>query len=279
MKSVKRYGRPAWVIGSPIEHTLSPPIHNSAFQHCSLPHRYFAMEVGENELPEFLGLFRQLDGLGVNLTIPLKEAVCQEITNQTEPVNQLGAANTVFWDDDELSLDNTDVYGFTELVSPWKAEITEDPVCLMGAGGAAKACLYALGKLDVPGIYICNRTRERAVRLREQFSYLDIEVVSRGELEEGKFDGKLVINATSLGLEKSDASAFPTEGIRNDMVGVDLIYHHDTRFLTAFSRRGKESVGGLKMLVCQAARAWERWTDEEPPLETMMDAARNQLYE
>lgn len=277
MKTIERYGRPAWVIGSPITHTLSPPIHNSAFQESSLAHRYFAMEVEKTELPEFLGLFRRIDGLGANLTIPLKEAVTEEIANHTDSVNELGAANTLFWDRNELCLDNTDVYGFRELIRPWNDEISDLPVCMMGAGGAAKACLYALANLGVPRVYLWNRTRQRAVRLREQFSYLDIEVVSRNQLEQGEFEGTVVVNATSLGLDKTDPSPFPAETIREYMIGVDLIYHHETRFMSAFSRHGKESVGGLKMLVCQAARAWERWTGEEPPLETMMNAARNRL--
>ena len=279
MKVVEQYGRPAWVIGSPISHTLSPPIHNSAFQKSSLAHRYFAMEVEKNELSEFLTLFRKIDALGANLTIPLKEAVTGEITNHTESVNQLGAANTLFWDGSELVLDNTDVYGFSELIRPWKDEISEVPVCMMGAGGAAKACLYALGNLSVPRVYLWNRTYERAVRLRERFSYLDIEVVSRDQLEQGVFEGSVVINATSLGLEETDPSPFPTEAIREHMIGVDLIYHHETRFMSAFSRRGKESAGGLTMLVCQAAKAWEHWTGVEPPVDEMMNTARSRLRE
>lgn len=277
MKTIEQYGRSAWVLGSPIEHTLSPPIHNRAFMVAELSHRYFAMEVEPQELEEFLQLFQKLNGLGANFTIPLKEKICDHIAGQTEPVKALGAANTLFWEQDHLVLDNTDVYGFTALLRPWHDRVSDDPVVLLGAGGAARACLYALGQLESPRIYLWNRTRERAEQLEQEFSRLPIHVLSRDQLESGDFETTLVINSTSLGLDPGDPSPFPSDQIGEAMVGVDLIYHHETQFMQDFTRMGDQAVGGLGMLVHQAARAWERWTGQVAPVEAMMETARNEL--
>lgn len=277
MKSVKGYGRPLWVAGKPIDHTLSPAIHNVAFQRASLPHRYFALEVAPDELQELIDVFREVDALGVNFTIPLKETVCDLVDLKTDSVEALGAANTLYREDGRLKLDNTDVYGFKKLIEPWHDRVKEGPVTLLGAGGAARACLYALGELQCPTIQIWNRTTERAQKLRDEFSSLEIECLSDEELENGAFDGDVVVNSTSLGLQEDDPSPLPASVIRDDMVGVDLIYHRNTTFMDEYLNRGNEAVGGLEMLVYQAARAWERWTGESPNVDVMMNAAREEL--
>lgn len=274
MRTIEDYGRQLWVIGSPISHTLSPPIHNAAFEAAGLPHRYFAMEVQPEELGTFLTTFKQVNGLGVNLTLPLKETVRDFVERETESVERTGAANTLYWaGDDELALDNTDVHGFRKLVEDYEARIRNRPVLLLGAGGAARACLPGLDELGVAEVRLWNRTTEKAEQLADQFPAIAIEVLSNEELEDPR-ESSVVVNATSLGLEEGDPSPFPEDQIKQDMIGVDLIYGRRTQFQRDFQQQGDGAVNGLTMLVQQAARAWERWVGEPPDVEAMTAAVR-----
>lgn len=272
MQSIRRYGRQLWVIGSPISHTLSPPLHNAAFEAADLPHRYFAMEVKSRELGTFLTLFKQLNALGANLTLPLKESIREFVERESEAVKKTGAANTLYWEnEDQLALQNTDVHGFKKLVEPWVDRIEGHPVVLLGAGGAARACLLGLDELGVDRVLLWNRTTSRAEALSDRFSAMDVTVLSDEQLESSP-GARLVVNSTSLGLEAEDPSPFPVGAIREDMVGVDLIYGRSTRFQRDFQEHGFASSGGLTMLVQQAARAWELWTGESPDVDVMASA-------
>ena len=272
MEAVKSYGRPLWVIGSPIDHTLSPTLHNAAFEEAGLPHRYFALEVQEHQLEDFLEAFRRIDGLGANLTLPLKQRVRDYVSGETEAVRSVGAANTLYRSDGELRLDNTDVYGFKKLVEPWHEMILEEPLLLLGAGGAARACLRAFEEIGASQVFLWNRTRSKARKLADQFESLSIQVLEDAELESGTLPVRLVVNSTSLGLDPDDPSPFPREQVEPEIVGVDLIYGHETRFQQIFREYGRDAVGGLGMLIDQAARAWERWTGSQPDRSVMESA-------
>lgn len=253
-------------------------MHNAAFDAANLPHGYFAMDVQPRELGVFLVMFRRAGGLGANLTLPLKESVLEHVEERTAPVNSLGAANTLFWlDEDTLALDNTDVHGFRKLIEPWMDRVRNQPVCVLGAGGAARACVYALKGEGCPRVVLWNRTHERALDLRDQFADTPMEVLTDRQLERGDFSVGMVVNATSLGLEPGDPSPFPTSRIQSDMVGVDLIYGHETQFMHDFENRGQDSVGGLMMLIHQAAAAWEHWVGRQPDIQTMEQAARGEM--
>ncbi len=278
MKPITKFGRPLWAIGSPIEHTLSPPMHNAAFERAGLDHHYFAMEVLPEELADFLDLFRSAGGLGASITLPLKQAVRERVPRQSEVVETLGAANTLYRTGaGELALDNTDVYGFRKMIQPWHDRVGEDPVLVLGAGGASRACLFALHDLGCPRLYLWNRTSSRARELAEEFASMPIEVLSDRDLESGRFEVRMVVNATSLGLEPGDSSPFPVDLVEPNMVGADVIYGRETRFMEAFRDRGEGVVGGMEMLVQQAAGAWKRWLDQRPDLEVMRRAFKRGL--
>ncbi len=276
MKSVDCYGRPLWVIGSPLSHTLSPPLHNAAFRDADLPHRYFALKVERDELVTFLDVFRKTNGLGANLTLPHKETVREFVSNETKAVEATEAANTLYWKNGKLALDNTDVYGFKTLVEPWREEISQEGVLLLGAGGAARACLQAFKKMNAGSVFLWNRTRAKARRLVRAFDTLEVNLLSDSVLSDPPCEVTLVVNATSLGLEEGDRSPFPPESVRSEMVGVDLVYGRRTRFLKAFDERGRKAVDGMKMLIHQAARSWERWVGRKPDTEVMATSVETQ---
>ncbi|MGM0380593.1 MAG: shikimate dehydrogenase family protein [bacterium] len=279
MKPVVNYGTPFWVVGQPIEHTLSPEIHNAAFEQAGLEHRYFAQEVGKQELGDFFEFLEGMNLPGANMTLPLKEKATRLISEnrQDKAVRKIGAANTVYRTAGGLKLANTDVYGFKKLLVPWEDVVREEPVLLLGAGGAARACLAALEEMECRQVFIWNRTEKKARRLAEEFGVLQPEVISREELENSLPPVKMVINATSLGLKRGDTSPFPVEQINEKMIGVDLIYNRRTKFVKDFLDKGRDATGGLKMLVHQAARAWHLWLDRQPDTEVMLARARQFL--
>lgn len=279
MKPVSKYGMPFWVLGNPIEHTLSPAIHNAAFERAELPHKYFAQEVSPEELEDFFDFLRKLELPGVNLTLPLKEKAVQLIARDyhDQSVRKTAAANTVYRREGRLNLANTDVYGFKKLIENWEDTVRQEPILLLGAGGAARACVAALQQMGCSRLYIWNRTEEKARQLYEQFDSSPLEVISREELENNTPPVKMVVNATSLGLEAGDPSPFPAEKVSREMIGVDIIYNRETKFMKDFSRAGKEAMGGLEMLLHQAARAWQLWLNQQPDIETMLRVARQKL--
>lgn len=240
-------------------------------------HRYFALECGVNELEKFMRLFRDLNGLGANFTVPHKESIREHVPTQSGAVEKVGAANTLHWSGDELALENTDVYGFKKLVDPWRSLIKSEPVLLLGAGGAARACLVALEDLGVPEIHLWNRTREKAEALADDFSSVPINILSDRSLESADFEFQLAINATSLGLEEGDPSPLPEVAVHPELIGVDLIYGRETQFIRSIRKNGSEATDGMNMLIHQAARAWKLWTGREPQIDAMKSAVKSKV--
>ncbi len=273
---IRSHGLPAAVLGDPLDHTLSPPIHNAAFRQADLPHRYHALRVSSDRFESVLRSLVDLRFLGLNFTVPHKEAVLPMIDRRRPEVETLGAANTLYWEEGEPVLANTDVYGFRKLVEQWTRRIRTGRVLVLGAGGAARACVVALHEMGAGRIYLWNRTDSRATRLRRDLGEPEVELLRDPiwPLSEGP---GLVVNATSLGLSPDDPSPYPAEEIRSDLAGVDLNYGHRTTFLDEFEARGEAGRDGLTMLLHQAARAWELWTGREPDLDSMDEAARQFL--
>jgi shikimate dehydrogenase len=279
MKTVKESGSPLWVVGKPIKHSLSPLIHNAAFESLGMKHRYFALEVGGDELEDFLDIFEKTQCPGANLTLPLKQKILELVPpkNQTSTVKKLGAANTLYLTREGPALENTDLYGFKKMVEKWQKIIQDYPVLVLGAGGAARACVLGLEELGCPEILLWNRTPSRAVELKKAFPGLPLTVLYSDDFERLASDARMVVNATSLGLDGSDPSPFPSDLIEPSMVGVDLIYNRTTEFISDFRREGQAATGGLEMLVFQAARSWKFWFDRKPDVEVMLEVARKKL--
>ncbi len=272
MKLIHKYGAPLFVIGSPVEHTFSPYIHNRAFEAAGLEHRYFALQVEKGELEQFIDLCEQLQSPGANLTLPHKETICSAIPNKNSEVERLQAANTIYRRHGELRLANTDLFGFRRLIEPWVEKIRDEGVLLLGAGGAARACLLGFEQENCKKIFLWNRTTRKALELQEEFPELQLEVLDQKQLNNGEFSASVVVNATSVGLKADEPVLVPKAVIRSDMVGIDLIYNRETRFVKSFKRLGSEATGGLDMLVHQAARSWELWTDQQAPTKAMFAA-------
>lgn len=270
--------RSAWVLGSPVEHTLSPSMHNAAYRALGLDLVYLAARVGPGQLGRALEGLQALGAVGCNLTLPLKEAAVSLMARLEEPARALGAVNTVRFEPGGPVGCNTDAEGW---LRSWDEEVGEPlegrPVVLLGAGGAARALFFSLASRGVAGIRVVNRHEERARRLVSELSRPGVRAsVGPPELH----PGTVLIQATPAGMAPDeDGTAFPwPEEVPPGVVACDLVYRpRRTRFLGEASARGVRTLGGLGMLVHQAAAAVEVWTGRRPPVDVMRRAAEDAL--
>lgn len=266
----------AGVIGHPIAHSRSPLLHGHWLARYGIKGHYIPMDVSAADLPQALAMLPKLGFVGVNVTIPHKEAVLKLADVVTDRAALIGAANTlIFRADGKIHADNTDGVGFManlrQLAPHWQA--TTGPAALFGAGGAARAIIAALIEAGIPEIRIANRTRLRAEVLKRDFGgRLVIYDWSRaGDMLAG---AALVINATSLGMTGKPDLRLPLDQLEAGAVATDLVYTPlMTPFLTEAQSRGAHIVDGLGMLLHQGAPGFERWFGKRPQVDEATRAA------
>ncbi len=259
------------IIGYPVRHSLSPQMHNSAFEALGLNYCYVPMEVRPEALEDAVKGLRALGFVGVNVTVPHKEGVMEYLDEVSEEARFIGAVNTILIKDGKMKGYNTDAWGFRRALEEEGILPEGEEVFLAGAGGAAKAVAYALAGV-CSKLYIYNRTKERAMALAERTSGRGCPVeVLDGPQVPGAVS--LVVNATSLGLRPEDPLPVDISTLRPHHVVYDLIYK-ETPLLKEASSRGLRAVDGSGMLLWQAVFAFRIWTGKEPPLEVMRAALR-----
>jgi shikimate dehydrogenase len=237
---------------------------------------YIPMDVAPADLKEALAVLPKVGFVGVNVTLPHKEAALALADVVTDRAALIGAANTlIFRKDGKIHADNTDGTGFVanlrQHAPKWTA--AAGPAAIFGAGGAARAVIAALIELGVPEIRLSNRTRHRAEALRADFG-ARIQItdwVQAGNMVQGC---TLVINTTSLGMAGKADFRVPLDAITPDMVVTDLVYTPlMTPFLIEARDRGAQIVDGLGMLLHQATPGFERWFNHRPEVDDQTRAA------
>lgn len=266
--------RLAAVIGWPVRHSLSPPIHNAAFEATGLDWVYLALPVAPGAVPAAIVGMDALGIDGLSVTMPHKAAVAATLDSLTADAVALGAVNCVHRDGSELVGDNTDGGGFVDSL---RLDEDLDPAgmdcVVVGAGGAARAVVRSLAEAGAARVVVTSRRpgpAEQAARLAGRVGV----VGSPADL----VAADLVVNATPVGMGADGGLAFDPVQCRDGTVVVDLVYHPaETPLLVAAGEAGHRTVGGIGMLVHQAARAFSRWTGVAAPVEVMAAAARRGL--
>lgn len=257
------------VIGQDVSHSLSPAMHNQAFEAVRLPLRYTAVNVGEGESEAALDHLAELGYNGVNVTFPHKEAAARwASTLDPSAVAAGGVVNTLLLRDKRGF--NTDAAGFEESLD-WSRFRPGDRCLLLGAGGAARAVLSVLKKRGLK-TFGWNRTRSRAQSLLEIDPALSLQ-------DDPAANGcKLIINATSSGKTGAEVP-IDWRGVEQGALAYDLFYSaNPTAFLTEAASHGLETMDGVRMLVLQGAKSWKCWEiGAEPPVEVMEHAVRENL--
>jgi shikimate dehydrogenase len=272
------------VIGWPVEHSLSPTMHNAAFAELGLDWVYLPLPVYPDHVGEALRGLRALGFAGANVTVPHKQAVLSHLDEVSHAAQVIGAVNTIVVRDGTLFGDNTDAAGFIASLNGVGFDPAGTYCALLGAGGAARAVAHALADAGALQVCIYNRSFSRARELCRDMakfhSGVRFEPMSLKDVAAIHDDIDLLVNATSLGMwPATEASPWPRElPIPGQLTVCDLVYNpQETLFLTQARAVGAEIVDGLGMLVHQGAAAFEMWTGRPAPVETMRAACLRAL--
>jgi shikimate dehydrogenase len=265
--------RVVFILGRPLEHSLSPVMQNAAFQKAGLSWVYSPLEVSSDQLSPTLGMMRAVNVKGANVTVPYKELVLPYLDGVEPEARWLGSVNTLYRKGNKLLGTSTDGEGFLRSLGAFRKKLKGSRGLILGAGGAAKAVAGALARSGVSGFYVANRSNGRAVRLvksiRQRYPRLELAALSVRESEKFLSRCDWVVQATSVGLKKGDPCPLSLGALKPPAFVVDLIYHHETNFLKEARRRRLRRLNGIGMLLHQGALSYERWTGKTAPLEVM----------
>jgi len=275
------------VFGFPVEHSLSPAMHNAAFAALRLSYVYVPFAVRPDQIGPAVRSLSPLGIVGVNLTIPHKESVLPFLDEITQEARDVGAVNTVHCVEGRLLGDNTDGQGFYQPLRERGIDLAGKPVVVLGAGGAARAVVFRLARAGAH-ILLANRTPERAQRLAQAVADagLGAETVqtlaldATKELAEAIAGANLLVHTTRVGMypETDALPPVPLEAFHPDLLVYDLVYNPvETRLLAQARRRGCPTLNGVQMLVYQGAAAFQRWTVLWPPTDVMAKAVLQAL--
>lgn len=269
------------LIGDPVEHSLSPAMHNAAFKALGLDLVYLAFRVRGQELRRAVEGIRSLGIVGANVTIPHKVAVVRLVDSLSPAAEAIGAVNTILNDGGRLIGYNTDAEGAIAALEG-RIDPRGKSAVVLGAGGAARAIAFCLAR-RCERVTILNRTGKRAVELARSLSGLRASLsgmpLTRRRLREALHDADILINATPVGMAPDvDGTLVPSDLLRPDLVVFDIVYNPPrTRLLREAEAVGAVTVSGLEMLVRQGAMAFSIWTGREAPLDVMRRAALAEL--
>lgn len=265
------------LIGDPVAHSVSPVMHNAAFREQQINYTYQAFRVTKEDLAAAVSGLRGLNVRGANITLPHKKAIIPFLDAVDSPALRIGAVNTIVNENGRLTGYNTDAAGFLAALRASGFEPQGKKAVVLGAGGAARAVVFALKDAGVR-VNILNRTFSTATALAAETGSEAFKMTDEGYRQalEGAL---LVVNATSVGLSPDEASSpLPSIWLRPSMTVFDTIYRpRHTRLIRDAKAAGCAVIGGLEMLLAQGALSFELWTGEPAPREVMNRAAEAAL--
>ena len=259
------------IIGDPVDHSLSPAMHNAAFKALNLNCTYIAFRVAENELEAAIQSLRKTNIAGFNVTMPHKVAVMKFLDELDETCLKINAVNTVNKEDGKFKGYNTDMDGFIQPLKRRKINLAGKTALLMGAGGAARAVLTALADERIGKVIIANRNMARARDVAEHAKKLGLNCELIGLDDAPKLASKadLIVNATPMGMAREPSIIKPAD-IRKDGIVYDLVYRPmETGLIQSAKEAGATVVYGYEMLIEQGAKSFEIWKRMEAPRDVM----------
>ena len=260
------------IIGDPVDHSLSPAIHNAAFSSLGLNCSYISFRVQEGQLKNSLDSLRAINIGGFNVTMPHKVRVLEYVDQYDKTVELVGAANTVKNEDGKFCAYNTDVLGFIKPLRQRGIDFSGFEVTILGAGGAARAVAVALAsERGIANINIVNRNTDRSKELANLLKKLGLKssIVSSDNIQNIASKSNLIINTTPLGM-KDEQSLIKSSSIRKDAIVYDIVYKPiNTNLLESARTAGAKVVYGYEMLLEQAIASFKIWFQRDPPIEPM----------
>ena len=250
------------VIGNPIEHSLSPKLHNYWIKENKIKAVYDKKLLNEEDIEETISEIKNGKIDGINVTIPFKKFILPFLDELTLPAKETQSVNTVYKNENKIIGDNTDVGGFELALKKINYDVKNKKIFILGAGGVAPSIILALGKMGASRIILSNRTRKKEEDLKK--IYPNLEIVNWGE----NTDFEMIINATSLGLKKNDKIELDYNKFGSNKLFYDLIYNpRKTNFLLKGAELGHQIENGKMMFIYQAQLAFKIWHNILPIVE------------
>jgi shikimate dehydrogenase len=247
------------VIGNPIEHSLSPILHNYWIKNNNINAIYEKKKLNESELEKIILDVKEKKINGVNITVPFKKTIIPFLDELSVEADNTQSVNTLYLKDNKIIGHNTDIFGFESSIKKSKYDVLNKEVLILGAGGVVPSIIFALNKMKVAKIKISNRTKEKAENLKKLFK--NIEIIDWGEVP--NFD--MIINATSIGLKKEDNINLDFLSMSKNSFFYDVIYNpRETNFLKTGKKLGNITINGKLMFIYQALAAFNIWHGIEP---------------
>ncbi len=273
--------RLCYLVGYPVEHSMSPAMHNAAFNALGIDAEYRLAPVEPGRLGAFIETLREPEVMGASVTIPHKEEVMRHLDHVDGTARAIGAVNTVVNREGQLTGHNTDATGGAKALTEAYGGLDGSDVTILGAGGASRAITYQVSREDCR-VTVLNRSVDRARRLVE-----DVRPTASTELSYGGLDRlpavigdtDVLINTTPVGMSPNTSdSPVPARLLHGGLFVYDVIYNPvKTRLLRDAEAKGARVLSGVNMLVYQGAEAFKMWTGVEPPIDLMQRIVEDRL--
>tara|TARA_B100001996_G_scaffold103341_1_gene77637 strand:- start:1571 stop:2365 length:795 start_codon:yes stop_codon:yes gene_type:complete len=250
------------VIGNPIEHSLSPRLHNYWINQNKIKAIYDKKLINDKEIKDTISQIKTGDITGVNVTVPFKKSVIPYLEKLSPEANASQSVNTIYLEDNKITGHNTDIAGFELSLRYHKYDVKDKKVLILGAGGVAPSIILGLKKMSASQIMLCNRTKSKAENLKK--IYNDLDIVNWGDVPE--FD--MIVNATSVGLKKNEEIDINFQKSGSNKFYYDVIYNpRETMFLKKAKEQGNIAENGIMMFIYQAHQAFTIWHKVMPKID------------
>lgn len=274
------------VIGDPVEHSLSPLMHNRAIASLDVDYVYLALPVKSADLKNAIAGFEAIGLVGFSITIPHKQTIIPLLSEISTVAQGVGAVNTVYRTDQGWIGTNTDIEGFISPLQRYNRDWSQTTVVILGCGGAARAVVVGCAQLGCTEIHVLGRNQEKLGQFKESWinSSLAITIHTHPweQLPELLAQANLLVNATPVGMypkvEHSPVDELAMARLPENAIAYDLIYTpNPTQFLRQAKEQGAIAIDGLEMLVQQGAAAFKIWLGQTPPVDIMRHALQEKL--
>ena len=271
------------VIGHPIEHSMSPPMHNNAYKQLNMDYVYVAFHVQPEDIEKLITSAKTLGICGLNVTIPHKTTIIPYLDEIDETAKKIGAVNTIQFKDNKAKGYNTDGIGAIKSIQEYTT-LQDKNILILGAGGASKAISFSLINENINSLTIANRTKENAEQLieniKKQTNFTKIQYHTINDVDEIIEDMDIIINTTPIGMYPHHEVKPPikTDNINKNHIVMDIIYNPlETQLLKQSKENGAQTINGTSMLINQGLVSFEIFTGEKATYKSFEEALLNQL--
>ena len=259
------------VIGSPIDHSLSPTLHNHWFKENNINAIYEKKLIIEDQIEKVVLKLRSKQLSGVNVTVPYKNKIISFMDNLTKEASETKSANTIYMENGKIIGHNTDIAGFELAIRSYGYDVKKKNIFIFGAGGVVPSIIVALKRMGALKIFLYNRTISKAENIKKIFK--DIEIIDKDNIPE-TID--VIINASSLGINKSDKIEINYNKIGKNKFYYDVIYNPaETSFLREAKKLGNKVENGKKMFIYQAHQSFAIWHNILPKIDEKVENLLN----